>query len=273
MTQEKKKYLTKTVSFGGSKMTLYSVDGNTWSSRLDELDLLQERFENGGRLPVDATKGKQPFVIRKNKFAKRAAEDEPPSLDDYDDAAVAIEDESLAGVVLDEEIEEEALVDEVPTIKALSKAAKRGGGGGIPKHGLVQEKKLSKAKATEGASVKTPISSAKKTSQVEETIKPVTTAKLSTGGKLGLKGTASKSPVGKDSGRIVSKTPATKDTPLGASKGNLKLGDGRSEKTGKAASKVKSHTTKGSEKSKSTSRGASKTSTKPQKKGASSKKR
>ncbi len=126
MTQEKKKYLTKTISFGGSKMTLYSVDGNTWSSRLDELDLLQERFENGGRLPMDATKGKQPFVIRKNKFAKRAAEDEPPSLDDYDDAAVVIEDETIAGVVLDEELEEEVIEDEVPTIKALSKAAKKG---------------------------------------------------------------------------------------------------------------------------------------------------
>lgn len=279
MTQEKKKYLTKTISFGGSKMTLYSVDGNTWSSRLDELDLLQERFENGGRLPVDATKGKQPFVIRKNKFAKRAADDEPPSLDDYDEAAVAIEDESLAGVVLDEEIEEDALGDEVPAIKALSKAAKKGGGGAIPKPALGQEEMAGKVKSKDVASVKAQLTSAKKTSAVEGNLKQKTASKSEIAAKLGLKGTAGKAKVAKDSSRPSDKLAGSKNKAPGASKGSLKLVEGAADrgakagKAGKAALKVKSQSTKGAEKSRSSGLGASKTNTKPQKKGSSSKKR
>jgi hypothetical protein len=41
----KPKYYTKSVRFGSSEVTLYSLDGLTWSTRKDELALIQERHE------------------------------------------------------------------------------------------------------------------------------------------------------------------------------------------------------------------------------------
>src|SRR5690606_10717706 len=47
MSSKKKssKYLKKTVEFQGSKLVLYSLDGDTWSSRKDELHEIVERHE------------------------------------------------------------------------------------------------------------------------------------------------------------------------------------------------------------------------------------
>ncbi|RIL00008.1 MAG: hypothetical protein DCC75_14115 [Proteobacteria bacterium] len=39
------KYLTKTVKFNGKEMTLYSLDGATWSTRRNELITIKERQE------------------------------------------------------------------------------------------------------------------------------------------------------------------------------------------------------------------------------------
>ena len=41
----KNKYLSKSVVFAGKKVTLFSMDGDTWSSRADELELIKERHE------------------------------------------------------------------------------------------------------------------------------------------------------------------------------------------------------------------------------------
>ncbi len=43
---KKIKYLTKKVRFNGKDMTLYSIDGATWSSRRDELTQIIERHES-----------------------------------------------------------------------------------------------------------------------------------------------------------------------------------------------------------------------------------
>ena len=42
---QKQKILTKTTKFGSSTVTLYSLDGATWSSRKDELPIIMERHE------------------------------------------------------------------------------------------------------------------------------------------------------------------------------------------------------------------------------------
>lgn len=42
----KGKYLTKTVSFGSSQVTLFSLDGNTWSTHSEELSEILERHEH-----------------------------------------------------------------------------------------------------------------------------------------------------------------------------------------------------------------------------------
>jgi len=41
----KSKYSQKTVAFGGGQITLYSLDGITWSSRKEELEAILERHE------------------------------------------------------------------------------------------------------------------------------------------------------------------------------------------------------------------------------------
>ena len=43
--KSKNQYLTKKVKFGGKDMTLYSLDGMTWSSREGELEEIQARHE------------------------------------------------------------------------------------------------------------------------------------------------------------------------------------------------------------------------------------
>ncbi|MGA1191605.1 MAG: hypothetical protein ACO3XO_04925 [Bdellovibrionota bacterium] len=45
MAASKPNYLTKTVDFNDSKLTLYSLDGATWSSRKDELQVIKTRYE------------------------------------------------------------------------------------------------------------------------------------------------------------------------------------------------------------------------------------
>ena len=43
--KKKQTFLKKEVSFGGKSLVLYSIDGNTWSTRKDELIAILERHE------------------------------------------------------------------------------------------------------------------------------------------------------------------------------------------------------------------------------------
>lgn len=45
MGDKKLKYLSKSIKFGGATMTLYSLDGFTWSSRKNELLEIKERHD------------------------------------------------------------------------------------------------------------------------------------------------------------------------------------------------------------------------------------
>ncbi len=42
---QKPKYLSKTVPFGGKELKLFSIDGLTWSTRKDELLVIKERHD------------------------------------------------------------------------------------------------------------------------------------------------------------------------------------------------------------------------------------
>ena len=55
-SRRSQKLLKKTTSFGGTEMTLYSLDGSTWSSRPDELEQIKERHEKQ-RVQMDASAG------------------------------------------------------------------------------------------------------------------------------------------------------------------------------------------------------------------------
>lgn len=60
---EKEKILIKTVKFSGKDLKLYSLDGNTWSSRKEELLTIKERFDtNRLSMTLDGAKqGKRLF--------------------------------------------------------------------------------------------------------------------------------------------------------------------------------------------------------------------
>lgn len=102
---EKEKLLSKTVVFGGKELKMYSLDGNTWSSRKDELQLIKERFENARlSLSMDASSQIKKGPMGRKKAVAAVATPDAEFVDDIvDDGVVA-----FAGV---EEIAEDIFVD------------------------------------------------------------------------------------------------------------------------------------------------------------------
>ena len=93
---EKKDYMTKTVTLAGKTVTLYSLDGNTWSSRAQELTEIQERHANQ----------KVTFVPSRGPGPRRPAVATP---------VVGAEDEEVVEEVLvEEEVEVEGFVPVLP---------------------------------------------------------------------------------------------------------------------------------------------------------------
>lgn len=115
------KYLTKVVKFGKESLTLYSLDGNTWSSRRQELTEIMNRHEQERLKSIQAMG--EPLEGDKGD---ESPEDEGESKADKD---APVEDESdleLEGAadldVLDEELEDEG--DEAPPVKSKGGAGK-----------------------------------------------------------------------------------------------------------------------------------------------------
>ena len=94
------KVLTKSVKFNGKELKLYSLDGNTWSSRKEELTTIKERFENT-RLSMTLDGAKQ----GKRLFGK--AKRAPVT-------KVAGADAGFADVELDSDFPEELIPEDVP---------------------------------------------------------------------------------------------------------------------------------------------------------------
>lgn len=93
---DKKDYMTKTVTLAGKTVTLYSLDGNTWSSRAQELTEIQERHANQ----------KVTFVPSRGPGPRRPVAATP---------VVGAEDEEIVEeVLIEEEVEVEGLVPVVP---------------------------------------------------------------------------------------------------------------------------------------------------------------
>jgi len=116
MTQQREEYLTKTIRFGSGTMTLYSLDGQTWSSRPDELTNIKERQEQ-----------QRLVLMGKKEEAEEAGEggisfgSAPKAKDESDDSEV-LEADGNEPFVLDDEVEEEITV--APVKKVSSKPVK-----------------------------------------------------------------------------------------------------------------------------------------------------
>lgn len=99
---KKVKFLSKSVQLGAKTITLFSIDGNTWSSRKDELQAIIERHEA------------QKASFGKLKAAQSEGEDgkaeEAPEDDDKPVVAGSDEDEAAD--------EDSAPKDKSPKVKA-----------------------------------------------------------------------------------------------------------------------------------------------------------
>jgi hypothetical protein len=115
MTDNKKKakYLSKSVKFAGKTVTMYSLDGATWSTRKEELHLILERQEQE-RASFNQLLGEAK--------AKEEGEESPEAETDYERAAPEIEDEAILPI----EDEESQRASKKTAAKAAAKSAKPG---------------------------------------------------------------------------------------------------------------------------------------------------
>ncbi len=118
--KKKPKYLTKVVKFGKENLTLYSLDGNTWSSRRQELTDIANRHEQERLKSIQAM----------GENAEREKEEGPPEEEEENESSKEKEDEIDTDVDLDDEelgeLDEEDAelleeVDEAPKKKGAAK--------------------------------------------------------------------------------------------------------------------------------------------------------
>lgn len=124
MADSKKiKYLTKTVTFGGSTLTLFSIDGSTWSTRKQELLEIKERQERDkvSFAAIKEENGNTRVVANvKSRSRDDSEEEESPDLE-----AEAEDDLIEADYSLDEERQPKVKRRGRPSMKSLPvKAAK-----------------------------------------------------------------------------------------------------------------------------------------------------
>lgn len=118
MGQKKKnEFLSKVVKFGTKSVTLFSLDGNTWSTRKGELQGILDRHE-AERQKLLQNMGEAKAVEESEKVASKPSDDEE---DSTDDAPIIVGDDAEVNLVSDEG---EDLEEEQPAAKS-SKVAKR----------------------------------------------------------------------------------------------------------------------------------------------------
>lgn len=113
---KKSKYLTKTTKFGGQTITLYSIDGLTWSTRPQELQTIMDRHANE-RILLDPAKEEDKDTDNddeeKDKKEADLGDEEDDDLVGFEDLAAAL---SPIKKIIDEDLD---LDDEADQAKAL----------------------------------------------------------------------------------------------------------------------------------------------------------
>lgn len=103
MAKSKAQFLTKTTSFGGKKLVMYSIDGAVWSTRKDELAIIKDRLDNQ-RISLEVTpkegdaKGTAVPAAKKDEKEEKVEEDLAEDLGEdlgLADADIVIDDVEL----------------------------------------------------------------------------------------------------------------------------------------------------------------------------------
>jgi hypothetical protein len=110
MAAEKQKYITKTVRFGSGELTMYSLDGTTWSTRKDELTAIVARHE-AERQKLAQLNKVDDGAAKKDKAAAATPDAEPKEADEEelekdDTLDMTEEDDEILPIVDEDDIEE-----------------------------------------------------------------------------------------------------------------------------------------------------------------------
>lgn len=121
-TKKKGDFFTKVVKFGAKSLTLYSLDGNTWSTRSTELKGILERHE-AERQKLLQNMGEAKAQEEAETGTRQQGEQEEKEEQEHDDGPMIVGDAADIDLGADDEGNE---ADEAPVAKAASKVAKRG---------------------------------------------------------------------------------------------------------------------------------------------------
>lgn len=172
MAGKKGNFLTKKVPFGGKEMTLYSIDGVTWSTRPDELQSIIERHSNEQKGFSDDLQGKekdktaQPEKPKAKRFQKVHNDDEIDEVieddlypeDDYEDYEDEVAEDGDNVVDSDDELKSKKQKGANAKIESPKKAA-------------------GKSKADKGSKATTPVRSSTKPQAAKPAAKKPTPSK------------------------------------------------------------------------------------------------
>lgn len=133
---KKIKYLTKKIKFNGKDMTLYSIDGCTWSSRKDELCQIIERHESE-KLTFGEIRGQmsanKPIAPKKS----------PEKFNKFRQAA--LQEKQRAVELVEAEAAQKQVVAAPPVAKATAKKEKEAKAKpALPVKKVAKEKKVTK---------------------------------------------------------------------------------------------------------------------------------
>jgi len=85
---KKGQFMTKTTSFGGKKVVLYSIDGLIWSTRKEELAIIKHRLDTQ-KVTLDLSPKEE-----EGKESEETKQEEDMAQDDIELAPIELEDDS-----------------------------------------------------------------------------------------------------------------------------------------------------------------------------------
>ena len=162
---KKSEYVQKTVTFGGKKLVLFSLDGITWSSRKDELRAIMERHEQE-KITINDIRGVAEETKDEKEQEEEGADDKAHDIleqEEDDEARTAGKKGRKLRLVADEELEYDEEDDVRPVRKTrIESESKEGKAAKTPAKALSAGK--GKTPASAGRKNKAPLALPRKRS-------------------------------------------------------------------------------------------------------------
>jgi hypothetical protein len=128
---KKSQFMTKTTSFGGKKVVMFSIDGLVWSTRKDELAGIKNRLDNQKVTLELAPKEEEGKSSEEEKSEEKEIDDglDIPVIDTDDDIEVPVKSKSAAGAKASQKakptVKAKAVTQKVKASKGLTSKSKK----------------------------------------------------------------------------------------------------------------------------------------------------